>query len=144
MFRSVISRYEHCGDVWNALARGAPFPWTFTGAVVVGSFSVSINPIAPGVVLAREREGEFQQTARFPALATRRQYHLGQGCRIHRASPDPEADRITCQLATERFRFKPATDAAGNPVVSTFGWQQRWFRLFGDGRLATGLLRAGA
>jgi len=50
-----------------------------------------------------------------------------KGCRIHRASPDPEADRITCQLATERFRFEPATNAAGEPVQSTFGWQQRWF-----------------
>ena len=48
-------------------------------------------------------------------------------CRVHRPSRDPEADRITCRLATARFRFKPATDAAGKPVVSTFGWQQRWF-----------------
>ncbi len=49
------------------------------------------------------------------------------GCRIHQASPDPEADAITCRLATERFRFRPATDRAGNPVSSEFGWQQRWF-----------------
>jgi protein TonB len=48
-------------------------------------------------------------------------------CRIHQASPDPEADAITCRLATERFRFRPATDRTGNPVVSEFGWQQRWF-----------------
>lgn len=48
-------------------------------------------------------------------------------CRVHRASRDPEADRITCKLATKRFRFRPATDAAGNPVESVFGWQQRWF-----------------
>lgn len=49
------------------------------------------------------------------------------GCRIHQPSPDPEADAITCRLATERFRFRPATDRAGNPVSSEFGWQQRWF-----------------
>lgn len=49
------------------------------------------------------------------------------GCRIHQPSPDPEADAITCRLATERFRFRPATDRAGNPIVSEFGWQQRWF-----------------
>ncbi len=49
------------------------------------------------------------------------------GCRIHQASPDPEADAITCRLATERFRFRPATDRAGNPIASEFGWQQRWF-----------------
>lgn len=50
-----------------------------------------------------------------------------KGCRIHRPSRDPEADRITCRLATERFRFRPATDAAGNPVTSNYGWRQWWF-----------------
>lgn len=50
-----------------------------------------------------------------------------KGCRVHRSSKDPQADQITCRLATDRFRFKPATDAAGNPVQSTYGWQQRWF-----------------
>lgn len=48
-------------------------------------------------------------------------------CRVHRASRDAEADRITCRLAMQRFRFRPATDARGNPVEATFGWQQRWF-----------------
>ena len=48
-------------------------------------------------------------------------------CRIHRASKDPQSDQITCHLASERFRFRPATDGNGNPVESTFGWQQRWF-----------------
>lgn len=48
-------------------------------------------------------------------------------CRIYRPSRDPEADRITCKLASERFRFKPATDASGRPVESIYGWKQRWF-----------------
>jgi periplasmic protein TonB len=48
-------------------------------------------------------------------------------CRVHRPSKDPEADRITCRLATDRFRFRPAMDSAGNPVESVYGWQQRWF-----------------
>jgi len=48
-------------------------------------------------------------------------------CSIYRASPDPEADRITCRLVVERLRFRPATDAAGNPVPAPFYWQQRWF-----------------
>ncbi len=48
-------------------------------------------------------------------------------CRVHRASRDPQADQITCRLAMDRFRFRPATDSAGNPTESTFGWQQRWF-----------------
>ncbi|MEJ5975173.1 TonB family protein [Novosphingobium sp. PS1R-30] len=50
-----------------------------------------------------------------------------KGCRIHRASRDSQADQITCRLATERFRFRPATDATGRASESVFGWQQRWF-----------------
>lgn len=50
-----------------------------------------------------------------------------RSCRIHKPSPDAEADAITCRLARERFRFRPATDRAGNPIESEFGWQQRWF-----------------
>ncbi len=48
-------------------------------------------------------------------------------CRIVRPSRDPGADRITCDLATSRFRFRPARNAAGEPVASIYGWQQRWF-----------------
>ena len=51
-----------------------------------------------------------------------------RGCRIVRASRDAQADRITCSLATDRFRFRPARDAAGNPVEALYGWRQRWFR----------------
>jgi len=50
-----------------------------------------------------------------------------KGCRVQRPSRDPEADRITCRLATERFRFRPATDRTGEPVEAVYGWQQRWF-----------------
>jgi len=48
-------------------------------------------------------------------------------CRVTKPSPDPVADRITCELAIKRFRFKPAVDANGEPVPSTYGWRQRWF-----------------
>ena len=48
-------------------------------------------------------------------------------CRITDPSPDPEADAITCRLATERFVFRPRLDGAGEPVVGTFRWRQRWF-----------------
>lgn len=48
-------------------------------------------------------------------------------CRVSQPSPDPEADRITCELASKRFRFRPATDAAGNPRVAVYRWRQRWF-----------------
>jgi len=48
-------------------------------------------------------------------------------CRITDPSPDPEADAITCRLATERFVFRPRLNAAGEPVVGTYRWRQRWF-----------------
>lgn len=48
-------------------------------------------------------------------------------CRIVRPSKDAQANAITCTLAMQRFRFKPATDVEGNPVASTYGWRQRWY-----------------
>ncbi|WP_235425428.1 energy transducer TonB [Croceibacterium mercuriale] len=48
-------------------------------------------------------------------------------CRVVEASPDPAADRRTCQLAEDRFRFRPARNAAGEPVAAAFGWRQDWF-----------------
>jgi len=48
-------------------------------------------------------------------------------CRVHQPSGDPEADAVTCKLALERFRFRPATDQHGDPIEATFGWQQRFF-----------------
>lgn len=50
-----------------------------------------------------------------------------KNCRVLRPSRDPQAGPVTCRLATERFRFRPAQDAAGNPVESVFGWKQHWF-----------------
>ncbi|MFT4056894.1 MAG: TonB family protein [Novosphingobium sp.] len=49
------------------------------------------------------------------------------GCRVVQPSPDPEADRVTCELASRRFRFRPARDTAGKTVEATFRWRQRWF-----------------
>ncbi len=50
-----------------------------------------------------------------------------QDCRVTDHSPDPEADRLTCQLATERFRFRPAADSRGNPITGRYAWRQRWY-----------------
>ena len=50
-----------------------------------------------------------------------------KSCSIYRPSPDAEADRITCRLAQQRLRFRPAQDANGDPVEAPFYWQQRWF-----------------
>ncbi len=52
---------------------------------------------------------------------------LPQRCRILRPGPFPETNQRTCELAMQRFRFRPATDRDGNPVVSEFGWRQDFF-----------------
>jgi protein TonB len=48
-------------------------------------------------------------------------------CKVARASRDAAADAITCRLAMERFRFRPALDASGAARIATYGWRQRWF-----------------
>jgi protein TonB len=52
---------------------------------------------------------------------------LPKACRIHRSSGLPETDARTCDLAMARFRFRPAMNAAGDPVQSVYGWEQRFF-----------------
>lgn len=49
------------------------------------------------------------------------------GCRVTRPSGDASLDRTTCELIEERFYFKPATNAAGEPVASQCGWRQSWW-----------------
>lgn len=48
-------------------------------------------------------------------------------CRVYKSSGFPETDAVACTLAIQRLRFKPATNAAGEPVTSTFYWQQKFF-----------------
>ena len=52
---------------------------------------------------------------------------IPRNCRIAKPSGDPEADRITCRLIEQRFRYKPAVDRDGNPVPDTTGWRQSFF-----------------
>ena len=49
------------------------------------------------------------------------------GCRVARSSGDAALDTTTCSLIEERFRFKPATDAAGDAIASAYGWRQSWW-----------------
>ena len=48
-------------------------------------------------------------------------------CVIIRASPDPDADCLTCRLVESRLGFRPAMNAGGNPVAAAFYWRQQWF-----------------
>lgn len=49
------------------------------------------------------------------------------GCRVSRSSGDTALDETTCRLIEERFRFKPATNAAGTAIASDYGWRQSWW-----------------
>ncbi|RYD43198.1 MAG: energy transducer TonB, partial [Sphingomonadales bacterium] len=49
------------------------------------------------------------------------------GCHVTRSSGDASLDRTTCELIEERFRFKPAMNAAGEPIASQYGWRQSWW-----------------
>lgn len=49
------------------------------------------------------------------------------GCRVSLSSGDGSLDATTCRLIEERFRFRPATNAAGEPIASQYGWRQNWW-----------------
>ncbi|MBB6424614.1 energy transducer TonB [Sphingopyxis sp. JAI128] len=48
-------------------------------------------------------------------------------CRVTRSSGDASLDETTCRLIEQRFRFRPATNAMGEPVASQYGWRQAWW-----------------
>jgi len=47
-------------------------------------------------------------------------------CRTFRSSGSPLLDMQSCALVRERFRYTPARDARGNPVVATKRQQITW------------------
>lgn len=48
-------------------------------------------------------------------------------CKIHKSSGFPDTDATACVLAMQRLRFRPATNAAGQPVPAIFRWFQKFF-----------------
>ncbi|MGN6501160.1 MAG: energy transducer TonB [Tsuneonella sp.] len=48
------------------------------------------------------------------------------GCTVVGSSGSAELDALTCRLFTERFRFRPALTAAGEPVESTLRTSFTW------------------
>ena len=48
------------------------------------------------------------------------------GCTVLVSSGDAALDTTTCTLAQRRFRYTPATDAQGQPVVSQVRHRSRW------------------
>ena len=47
-------------------------------------------------------------------------------CRVTRTSGSRELDTTTCRLIMERFRFKPARNAAGQAVAAQIEYEQEW------------------
>ena len=72
---------------------------------------------------AGERDGRFI-IVRYDVAADGRV----RNCRVVQSSGSAEADAITCRLIEKRFRYRPAQDAAGNPVPDQTGWKQWWWR----------------
>jgi len=99
----------------------------------------------PGGGLASKAEhigGQINNAADFPIPPGGREARIGKAvilaltispsgrataCRVYRSSTLPDTDAAACRLAIERLRFRPATDAAGQPISSTFYWQQKFF-----------------
>jgi len=86
--------------------------------------------------------GRIDKASDFPIPAGGREARIGKAvilaltispegrataCRIYKSSGLPDTDEVTCRLAKERLRFKPALSAAGEPVTGTFYWQQKFF-----------------
>lgn len=98
-----------------------------SGAAYVAAKAVKV---AGDIVSARDypREGrDLREGASVVIALTVGADGRVKGCTVVRASPDPQADAITCRLATKRFRFRPAQDQNGRPIESTYGWRQSWF-----------------
>lgn len=119
---------------------GAGGPGEGTGSGRFGSGAGGIPVSAPVKIAGDINDDDIDD---FPIPPGGRESRIGQSvtiamtvgvdgrasnCRVARPSNDPAADRLVCQLAIQRFRFRPATDANGNPVPATYGWRQDFFR----------------
>lgn len=91
---------------------------------------------------ARKIAGDIRSAADFPVPPGGREIRRGQSvtvavtvgvdgrardCRVLKPSPDPQADRTTCRLVVERFRFEPALNDAGEAVPAVYGWRQDFY-----------------
>ncbi|MFC0588575.1 energy transducer TonB [Novosphingobium aquiterrae] len=86
--------------------------------------------------------GQLNSARDFPIPAGGREARIGKSviialtvspsgrataCKVYRPSGLPDTDAATCRLAMDKLRFKPAMNSAGEPVTSTFYWQQKFF-----------------
>lgn len=130
----------------SANTSGAAAGGTGTGAGGAGNGTGSGNggngSGGGAVAKAVHISGQISNASDFPVPPGGREARIGKAnilaltispngrataCRIYKSSGFADTDAVTCRLAMERLRFKPATNAAGEPVTSTFYWQQKFF-----------------
>lgn len=126
------------GATESGTGTGAAGTGEGTGSGEGGSGQGGLVAVSPPVKIA----GDINASSDYPIPPGGRQARRGHSvtvamtvgvdgrpsnCRVVSPSPFPESDRITCELAVNRFRFRPATNRAGDPVPATYGWRQRWF-----------------
>ncbi len=126
------------GAAHRGAGTGAAGTGSGTGSGGSGSGQGGLVPVSDPVKIA----GDINSAGDYPIPPGGREIRRGQSvtiamtvgvdgrasnCRVISPSPDPVADRITCELAVSRFRFRPAVNANGDPVPATYGWRQRWF-----------------
>ncbi len=130
----------------SAVTSGATSQGSGTGAggsgEGTGSGGLGSGQGSGGVSKAVHVSGQISNARDFPVPLGGREARIGKSvilaltiapsgrataCRVYRSSGFPDTDAVACQLAVERLRFKPATNAAGEPLTSTFYWQQKFF-----------------
>ena len=130
----------------SAVTSGAENQGTGTGAGGTGngtgSGGAGSGQGSGGAGKAVHISGQISNARDFPVPPGGREARIGKSvilaltvapsgrataCRVYRSSGFPGTDARACSLAIERLRFKPATNAAGEPVTSTFYWQQKFF-----------------
>lgn len=72
---------------------------------------------------ARRARQEGTVTTRFTVGTDGR----ARGCSVTQSSGHAELDATTCRLIEQRFRYRPAKDAGGQPVTEVRGWRQDWW-----------------
>ena len=128
---------DSSGAVKQGSGTGAGGPGNGTGSGAGGNGSGGGAATKPVLI-----SGQINKASDFPLPPGGREARIGKSvilaltisptgrataCRVYKPSGFAETDQVACRLALERLRFKPATNGAGQPVVSTFYWQQKFF-----------------
>jgi protein TonB len=79
------------------------------------------------------RRSDYPRAAREAGIGGRVEFRFSVGpdgrvrdCAITRSSGSAELDDTTCRLVTQRFRYRPATDARGHPISEEVEGEHIW------------------